>query len=123
MEAIMNDQDHNDSIADICNPKNSLGDYVVRRRPDDKPNWFFQVFNNKLLEFSTKGPFNIVAVCDSEAPTQVVFSIPYSYLKEHILRFAQLDAKGRYLFNINKKTYEFNWNRSIKMDGREFLAR
>ncbi|MGH7496329.1 MAG: hypothetical protein ACREOO_28590 [bacterium] len=99
-----------------------MKNYEIRRTPDDKPNWFFQVFNNKLVNLSARGPFNIIAVCDSGVPEQVVFSIPYAYLKAHILPYAYLEANGRYLFNINKKTYEFNWSRNVKMDGKKFLV-
>ena len=120
----MNEQDHSHSIANIRYAKNYSGDYVVSRSlNDDEPTWFFQVMKSKLMKLSMKGPFNIVVICDIGAPSQVVFSIPYAYFKENIEHHAHLEANGRYLFNVNKVTYEFNWSRNVKMDGKKFLAK
>lgn len=97
--------------------------YVVRRRPDNNPNWFFQVMKGELNRHSANGPFNVIAVCNYQTPNQLVFSIPYAYLKDNILPFAHLETNGRYLFNINKKSFKFNWNRNVKMDGQKFLLK
>ncbi len=110
-------------VQDSMSVLNAPNSYVVRRERDNRPNWFFQVYKGQLDSYSSRGPFNVVAVCDSLSPDQVVFSMPYSYLKENILPFAHLESDGRYLFNINKATYTFNWSRSVKMDGHKFLLK
>lgn len=120
----MNPQHQNHSVANIPYAKILSGDYVVSRTPnDDETTWFFQVTKSKLMRLSMKGPFNIVAVCDKGSPSQVVFSIPHAYFKDHVEPQAHLEPNGRYLFNINKVTYEFNWSRNVKMDGKKFLVK
>ncbi len=122
----MHEEDRHPAPEPVLDRRSVLNDpnnYVVRRKSDNRPNWFFQVYNGQLNYYSSGGPFSVVAVCDYLSPDQVAFSIPYSYLKESILPFARLEANDRYLFNINKATYTFNWNRSVKMDGRKFLLK
>ncbi len=108
---------------DIKSVVNNPNNYVVRRKRDNRPNWFFQVYKDQLNYYSSRGPFNVVAVCNSLSTDQVVFSIPYSYLRDNILPFAHLEANDRYLFNINKTTLTFNWSRGVKMDGHKFILK
>lgn len=103
----------------LDNPNN----YIVKRKRDNRPNWFFQVYRHQLIYRSAHGPFNVVAVCNNLSSDQKVFSIPYSYLNENILPFAHLELNDRYLFNINKETYTFNWSRGVKMDGHKFILK
>ncbi len=96
--------------------------YVVHRRPDEKTNWFFQIVHSELLRRSMRGSFNVVTICNYQSADEIVFSIPYLFLKENILPFAHIERNRRYLFNINKVTYQFLWNRKVKMDGKQFLV-
>lgn len=98
--------------------------YPVHRKPHKGANSFFQIYRDELTRRANKGKFNVVVVvCNYQAPNQIVFSIPYSYLRENILPFAHLESKDRYLFNVNKNTHLFLWNRGIKMDGKIFLIK
>lgn len=98
-------------------------DYVVHRKPDNQPNWFFQIYISELYRRSMKWPFNIVVICDYQSQSELVFSISYIFLKENILPFAHIENNRRFLFNVNKGTYEFNWSRNIKIDGKAFLIK
>jgi len=102
---------------------NDPHNYVVKRNPNNEPLWFFQIYEGQLTEHSKQGAFNVVVVCNYMTSDQVVFSIPYSFLQENILPFAHLEENRRYLFNIDKATYKFLWNRAIKMDGLKFLIK
>ncbi len=102
---------------------NDSRNYVVRRKPHKEQNSFFQIYTDELKRKSRNGEFNVVVVCNYQAPNQLVFSIPYSYLKENILGFAHLESNDRYLFNVHKKTHWFTWNRGIKMEGGKFLLK
>lgn len=102
---------------------NDTRNYRVTRKPDERTNWEFQIYQGQLTKFSLKGDFNVVVVCDYLSPSQIVFSIPYSYLKDNVLAFAHLEPDRSYMFGINKQSYKFNWHHSIKMDGRKFLVK
>ncbi len=103
----------------INDPKN----YPVRRKPDGRTNWEFQIYQGQLTKYALNGDFNVVVVCDYLSPSQIVFAIPYSYLKDNILAFAHLEPDKSYMFGVSKQSYKFNWHRSIKMDGRRFLVK
>ena len=99
----------------------SSRNYVVTRRPDGNKTWNFQIYEGQIKQYIKKGPFNLVVVCNYETESEHVFCIPYSFLKDNILPKAQREKNGRYLFEVNKQTFRFNWRRSIDMDGTSFL--
>jgi hypothetical protein len=94
--------------------------YIVRRQPDNRSSWNFQIYSNKLDERAKKGDFNVVVVCNHGDRNELVFVIPYAYLRDNILPYAHREQRGRYLFEINKQTFRFNWHHSIGMDGKQF---
>jgi len=63
-----------------------------------------------------------VVVCDYGTNNECIFSIPYDFLETNVLPQADLDYKGRYLFEVYKSSLRFNWRHSIDMDGRPFLV-
>lgn len=63
--------------------------------------------------------FNIIVICERGSSNEVIFIIPYKYLKEQILPLATL-YKGKYYYNISKYSYRFNWQYRIGMDGNKF---
>ena len=97
--------------------------YVVTRKPSYQTTWFFQVVKNQLQIRYQRGDFFVVVICDLNSEKEKIFAIPYNYLNENILPYAYLEKNDRYLFNVNKKTYIFNWSRNVKMDGRKFLIK
>ena len=96
--------------------------YEVRRKSDDRSLWAFQIYHQKLLklESQSKGHFIVRVICDYRASSQKIFEIPFSYLKERILPRAKCTA-GRYYFEVDKSSCEFNWHIGIKMNSRQFL--
>jgi HKD family nuclease len=107
------------NIADYLDPSKN---YIVRRRPDYRTNWSFQIYDSKLKEYSKKGEFYIVVICDYQGPSQKIITIPFEYFKENILPSAYRDEKGRYLFEVIKRDLRFNWHHRIGMDGKKFLV-
>ena len=97
--------------------------YIVRRRPDHLSSWNFQIYRSRVQEFSTRNGSSVVAVCDNETNQEKVFVVSLHHLMENILPRAYHDEKGRYLFEINKQTFKFNWHHSIEMDGNQFLLK
>jgi HKD family nuclease len=97
--------------------------YIVRRTPDSKSAWAYQIYKGKLEEFAKQGQFNVVAIADYQTSQERVFVMPYAYLKENIIPYAHCDEKGRYIFEISKQSFRFNWHHSIGMDGNQFLAK
>jgi HKD family nuclease len=97
--------------------------YVVHRSPDPQSTWNFNIRERQIHKHALKGEFNLVVVCDFKAPSQKIFVIPYTYLKDQILSNAHIDEKNsnRYLFEVNKRSLQFNWHYSVKMEGKLFL--
>lgn len=102
--------------------KNKLN-YIVTRKPSYHPTWFFQVYESQLIRRYQRGDFYVVVICDSNSENEKIFAIPYDYLKVNILPYAHIENNDRYLFNVNKKTFVFNWSRNVKMDGYKFLLK
>lgn len=98
------------------------GEYVVRRRPDQKTSWNYQVYEQVLLAYASTGLFDVVVVADAGSPTQRTIRIPFEYLSPHVLRHAAKDRRGRYLFEVSKSDLRFNWHHGVGMDGRRFLV-
>jgi hypothetical protein len=70
------------------------------------------------MEYGTE--FNIMVICEKGSSNEVIFIIPYKYLKEKILPRATL-YDGKYYYNISKLLpYRFNWQHGIGMDGNKF---
>ena len=99
-------------------------DYIVKRRPDDKNVWAFQIYESQI-ENRTKrfGEFDVVVICDFETTSEKCFRIPYSYLQMNIFPQANMDGRGRWLFEVNKSDNRFNWHHGIPMDGNQFLEK
>lgn len=95
--------------------------YIVQRNPDDRSQWHYQIYRNKLDEYAAKGDFSVVIVADAGTEDQKVFVIPYQYLQKEVLSKADLDSTGRYLFNISKANLKFNWQHGVPMNGNDFL--
>ncbi len=97
--------------------------YEIHKRPDALPSWNFNLSVNKVNKLlQTNDLFYVVFHCDYEAETEMVFAIPSDYLVANILPYAHKTNGTRYLINVSKSTLTFNWQRSIKMDGRPFLV-
>ena len=98
------------------------GRYTVRRRPDGKTSWNYQVYERMLLDYSATGPFDVVVVTDAGSPSERSIRIPFEYLKCHIMPLVSKDRRGRYLFEVSKADYRFNWHHRVGMDGLRFLV-
>lgn len=96
--------------------------YPVARRPDPKNSWNFNLSVNKVNRLLSENGFDLVVKCDFESTNEVVFNISSDYLSLNIFPYANQGNSSRYLFEVNKSTYQFNWQRSIPMDGRPFLV-
>ncbi len=107
----------NEYIKEMTNEKN----YFQSRSPGKI--WTFQLYSNQLQErerkYGTK--FNVVVVCEKGSSNEVIFIIPYEYLKEHIFTLAA-QHDGKYYYNISK-SYRFNWQHRIGMDGNKFRVK
>lgn len=110
-------------LININTLRDSKLNYVVTRKPSYQSTWFFQIYKNQLSRRYQRGEFFIVVICDMNSESEKVFAIPYSYLKENILPYAHLENNDRYLFNVSKSQYIFNWSRNVKMDGNKFLIK
>ncbi|HOI29809.1 MAG TPA: phospholipase D-like domain-containing protein [Melioribacteraceae bacterium] len=110
-------------LININSSKDNKLNYVITRKPSYHTTWFFQIYKNQLNRRYQRGEFFVVVICDLNSEYERVFAIPYSYLKENVLPYAHLENNDRYLFNVNKSTYVFNWSRNVKMDGRKFLIK
>lgn len=97
--------------------------YVVTKRPDKHKHWWFQIYQRKLVQKARHGDFSIVVVCDRKAPSESVFHVPYSYLRDQILPNAKLESDKRYMFEVRKDSFEFVFHPGISFDGRKFLIR
>jgi len=96
--------------------------YPVTKRPDNKTTWEFNLSVNKVRNLLKKGDFILIARCDYESSNEIVFAIPSEHLNRHIFPYANQRRSPRYLFGINKRTLQFNWQNSIKMDGKPFVV-
>ena len=96
--------------------------YPVSKRPDGTTTWKFNLSFNKVGRLLNEDSFYVIIRCDYESPNEIVFAIPSEYLSFHIFPYANQRKSRRYLFEINKRTYQFNWQRSIKMDGKPFIV-
>lgn len=112
---------NNTNISELRTP-DCRGRYMVRRRPDGKTAWHYQIYERKLCDFAARGFFDVVVVADSDSPMERTIRIPYEYLQSHILPSASKDWRGRYLFEVSKTDLRFNWHHGVGMDGRRFLA-
>lgn len=113
--------DHTDTLQEILE---KYATYSVHKRPDWGGSWNFNLAVSKVERFLRSGhPFYVMFYCDFEAPTEKVFAIPSEYLKTNILPYAHKTNGTRYLINLNKSDLHFNWQRSIKMDGKPFLIK
>jgi len=101
-------------INEISDKKN----YIQTRSPGKI--WTFQLYLSQLQKRERKygTEFNIIVICEKGSSNEVIFIIPYKYLKEHILPLATL-YEGKYYYNISK-SYRFNWQHRIGMDGNKF---
>lgn len=101
-------------IQEISDKKN----YIQTRSPGKI--WTFQLYLSQLqkreIKYGTE--FNIIVICERGSSNEVIFIIPYKYLKEQILPLATLH-EGKYYYNISK-SFRFNWQRRIGMDGNKF---
>jgi hypothetical protein len=97
-------------------------DYVVKKCPDKFAHWWFQIYERKLVQKARRGDFFVVVFCDFGAPSQVVFKVPYAYLRENVLRKAKLEADKRYMFEVKKDSCEFVFHPGIRFDGKPFLV-
>jgi len=95
--------------------------YPVTKRPDNTNTWKFNLSVNKTNSLLRKNDFFVIVRCDYEYPDEVVFAIPPDYLRKNIFPYANQGNSTRYLFEVHKRTLQFNWQRSIKMDGKPFL--
>ena len=95
--------------------------YSVHKRLDRYATWNFNLSVGKIKRLSRQGDFYVVFHCNYESPDEVIFAIPSSFLNGHIFPYAHKTNGSRYMINVNKTTHQFNWQRSIKMDGRPFI--
>ena len=102
--------------------ENSAVCYSVHKRQDRYATWNFNLSVNKINNLSLQGNFYAVFHCNYESPDEVIFAIPSSFLNGRIFPYAHQTNGSRYMINVNKTTYQFNWQRSIKMDGRPFIV-
>ena len=100
----------------------SNDDYVVTKAPDKHGHWWFQVYKRRLAQKARRGDFSIVVVCDRRAPSEIIFRVPYSYLRDQILPKAKLETDKRYMFEVKKESYEFVFHPGIRFNGNRFLA-
>jgi HKD family nuclease len=96
--------------------------YPVSKRPDKTTTWKFNLSVNKVNRLLEKDSFILIARCDYESPGEIIFAIPSGHLTRHILPYANQGKSKKYYFEINKRTLQFNWQRSIKMDGKPFVV-
>jgi len=96
--------------------------YPVTKRPDGTTTWKFNLSVNKVSRLLNENEFYVVVRCDYKSPDEVIFAIPSGYLKYNIFPYANQGNSSRYLFEVNKRTFQFNWQRSIKMDGKPFVV-
>jgi len=101
----------------------SKKNYIVKRRPDLKSSWNFQIYKNKIQKYSRLENFNLVVICDFEISNQITFIIPSKFLLSNILPFCHVDSKGRYLFEVTKRNLRFNWHYRIGMGGNNFILK
>ena len=98
-----------------------LKNYVVRRRPDGRTTWSFQIYKSRLDEYSkTEGAY-LSVICDSGATGQKVLNIPVAFLQQQVIPQIHCDHRGRFLFEVHKNDFTFNWHHSLKMEGMQFL--
>jgi len=96
--------------------------YVVRRRPDGRTTWSFQIYKNRLDEYlNTEGAY-LSVICDLGTARQKVLNIPVAIVQEQVIPKVHCDHRGRFLFEVHKYDFTFNWHHSFKMEGRQFLS-
>lgn len=101
---------------------NDERNYIVKRTPNDRSLWSYQIYNSRLQHYSAQSKdFHIVVVCDAGVPQQKVIAIPYSCWRKNIFPNAYRDNRGRYAFEVMKDSLIFTWRHGIGMDGRQFL--
>jgi hypothetical protein len=98
-------------------------DYIVTKSPDKHGHWWFQIYQRKLARKALRGDFSIVVVCDRGAPSEVVFRVPYAYLRDNILPKAKLELDKRYMFEVKKDSHEFVFHPGIRFKGNRFQAK
>jgi HKD family nuclease len=104
-------------------PVNEEADYVVRRHEDHTSRWWYQIYEGRLAEFARRGSFNVVVIGDLDADSERRFVIPYDFLRTDVLPFAGRDPRRRrYLFTVDKRSFEFRWTGGFSFDGGQFVA-
>jgi HKD family nuclease len=96
--------------------------YQVSKRQDHNSTWNFNLSVNKVNRLSEKGSFYVIVRCNYESNDEIVFASSSDHLDKHIFPYANQGKSSRYLFEVNKRTFHFNWQRSVKMDGRPFIV-
>lgn len=107
------------NIEDYLDPSKN---YIVKRRFDHRTNWSFQIYDSQLKKYSKNGEFYIVVICDYQSASQKIIALPFKYFKENILPSAHKDDRGRYLFEVIKRNFRFNWHYKVSIDGKKFLV-
>lgn len=122
LKAIVADEDRI-AATNRSRPVNEGVDYVVRRREDGTTRWWYQVYEGRLAEFAQRGPFNVVVIGDLDADSERRFVIPYEFLSTRVLPFAGRDTgRRRYLFTVDKESFEFKWTGGLTFDGGQFVS-
>jgi len=95
--------------------------YSVTKRADKHSTWNYNLSVSKVNRLIKQGPFYVIVRCNFESDSETVFAISSDHLKSQIFPYANQGKSSRYLFEVNKRTLQFNWQRSIKMDGKPFV--
>ena len=96
--------------------------YIVTKRRDKYPHWWFQIYRKKLDRKARKEDGAVVVICDYGSPTQKHFAVPYRYLKEKVLPKAHLEPDDRYMFDVVKERLEFVFRGGVRFEGKQFLV-
>jgi hypothetical protein len=96
---------------------------VVRRHEDPTGRWWYQIYKGRLDDCAQRGPFNVVVIGDLDAESERRFVIPFEFLRTSVLPFAGRDARRRrYLFTVDKRSFEFRWTGGFSFDGGQFVV-
>jgi len=95
--------------------------YPVTKRADNNSTWNYNLSVNKVNKLLNQGPFYVIIHCNFESDDEIIFAISSEHLKSQIFPYSNQGKSSRYLFEISKRTLQFNWQRSIKMDGKPFV--
>ena len=95
--------------------------YEVHKRSDDSSHWKYNLAVNCVNQFHSEGRYYVVVYADWGSVSEKVFTVPSEYLHGEIFPRALKRDGRRFMFQVNKRTFEFTWQRGIKMDGRPFV--